>query len=185
MQVYNNKQRAMSKEHRTSKTMHRGMTLVEILVVVVVLPFAAVAFDVLFRSMLSDIPRSTRLVQENTSLLAMLEQMRRDISAAKALPESAGQHTAGEELLLIELPDGVLSYQLKDGKVLRCRLIDLQQQDENARVWSLPNCQVQWRTWQKDGKGYAVEVRTSIRFKLRTKYQNRMANSHLYFLGTI
>ena len=68
--------------------MRRGMTLVEILIVVMVLPFAMLAFDVLFRSALSDIPRSTMLVQENTSLLSMLEQMRQDIGAAKALPES-------------------------------------------------------------------------------------------------
>lgn len=166
--------------------MRKGMTLVEVLIVMVVLPFVAVAFDVLFRSTLSDIPRSTRLVQENTSLLNMLEQMRHDIGAAKAMPESSGQYTAGEGLLLIEIADGVLGYQLKDGKVLRYRLTGRQEeQEENARVWSLPDSQVQWRTWRKDGRGYAVEVRTSIRYKLRSKYQQRMANSHLYFLGTI
>jgi len=166
--------------------MRKGMTLVEVLIVMVVLPFAAAAFDVLFRSTLSDIPRSTRLVQENTSLLNMLEQMRQDIGAAKAMPESSGQYTAGEGLLLIEIADAVLGYQLKDGKVLRYRLTGRQEeQEENARVWSLPNSQVQWRTWRKDGRGYAVEVRTSIRYKLRSKYQQRMANSHLYFLGTI
>jgi prepilin-type N-terminal cleavage/methylation domain-containing protein len=166
--------------------MRKGMTLVEVLIVMVVLPFVAVAFDVLFRSTLSDIPRSTRLVQENTSLLNMLEQMRHDIGAAKAMPESSGQYTAGEGLLLIEIADGVLGYQLKDGKVLRYRLAGRQEeQEENARVWLLPSSQVQWRTWRKDGRGYAVEVRTSIRYKLRSKYQQRMANSHLYFLGTI
>jgi len=166
--------------------MRRGMTLVEILVVVIVLPFAMVAFDVLFRSILSDIPRSTRLVQENTTLLNMLEQVRQDISAAKALPESSGQYTAGEGLLLIEIADGVLGYQLSHGKVLRYRLTGRQEeQEENARVWPLPNSQVQWRTWREDGRGYAVEVRTAIKYKLRSKYQDRMANSHLYFLGTI
>jgi prepilin-type N-terminal cleavage/methylation domain-containing protein len=166
--------------------MRKGMTLVEILVVVTVLPFAMVAFDVLFRSALSDIPRATRLVQENTSLLNMLEQMRQDIGAAKALPESSGQYTAGEGLLLIEIADCVLGYQLRDGKVLRYRLTGRQEeQEENARVWPLPNSQVQWRTWRKDGRGYAVEVTTAIRFRLRERYQERMANSHLYFLGTI
>jgi len=166
--------------------MRKGMTLVEVLIVIVVLPFAAVAFDVLFRSTLSDIPRATRLVQENTSLLNMLEQMRQDIGAAKALPESSGQYTEGLGLLLIEIADGVLGYQLRDGKVLRYRLTGRQEeQEENARVWPLPNSQVQWRIWREDGRGYAVEVRTSIRYKLRSKYQQRMANSHLYFLGTI
>jgi prepilin-type N-terminal cleavage/methylation domain-containing protein len=166
--------------------MRRGMTLVEILVVVLVLPFAMIAFDVLFCSILSDIPRSTRLVQENTTLLNMLEQMHKDISAAKSLPQSYGQDTAGEGLLLIELADGVVGYQLSSGKMLRRRLTSPQkEQATDVRIWSLPNSQVQWRTWRQDGRGYAVEVRTSIRYKLRSKYQQRMANSHLYFLGTI
>ena len=89
--------------------MRKGMTLVEMLVVLIVLPFAMLAFDVLFRSAISDIPRSSRLVQENTTLLNMLEQMHKDISAAKSLPQSYGQDTAGEGLLLIELADSVVT----------------------------------------------------------------------------
>ena len=165
--------------------MRRGMTLVEMLVVVITLPFALIAFDVLFQSVLSDIPRSTGLVQENATLLNMLEQMHKDISAAKALPQSYGQYTAGEELLLIELADGIVSYQLSSGKMLRRRFTTpREEQATDVRVWSLPNSQVQWNTWRQDGRGYAVEVRTSIRYKLRSKYQQRMANSHLYFLRT-
>lgn len=165
--------------------MRKGMTLVEMVVVLIVLPFAMIAFDVLFRSVLSDIPRSARLVQENVSLLNMLEQMRQDIGGAKALPQSYEQDTAGEGLLLIELADGVVSYQLSGGKMLRRRLTPAkEEQAMDARVWSLPNSQVQWRTWRQDGRGYAVEVTTAIRYKLRSKYQDRMANSHLYFLGT-
>jgi len=165
--------------------MRKGMTLVEMLVVLIVLPFAMLAFDVLFRSAISDIPRSSRLVQENTTLLNMLEQMHKDISAAKSLPQSYGQDTAGEGLLLIELADSVVSYQLSGGKMLRRRLSAPQEGEHaDARVWSLPNSQVQWRVWRLDGRAYAVEVKTAIKYKLRTKYQDRMANSHLYFLGT-
>ena len=167
-------------------TMRRGMTLVEVLVVTITLPFFAIAFDTLFRSMLSDIPRSNRLVQENTSLLAMLEQMRKDVSVARALPESFAQYKMDDGALLIELAGRVFCYRLEDGKMVRRTLSETQQgQVEDTRVWSLPNSMVQWRIWRKDGSGYAVEVSTAIRYKLRSKYQQRMANSYLYFLGTI
>jgi len=186
MQVYNNKRRTMSKEQPKSKTMRKGMTLVEVVIVAITLPFAVIVFDTLFHSMLSDIPRSCRLVEENTTLLAVLEQMQQDISAAKALPKSSGQYTAGEGLLLIELADGMVSYELASGKMFRHRFTEPQKgHDEEVRVWSLPNAKVQWRIWQKDSNAYAVEVRTAIRYKLRSKYQDRMANSHLYFIGSI
>ncbi|GAH13473.1 unnamed protein product, partial [marine sediment metagenome] len=62
--------------------------------------------------------KSYRVVQENTSLLNMLGQMHRDVDGAKGLPESFAGHTTDEELLLIELPDGMICYQLKNDEVI-------------------------------------------------------------------
>ena len=83
--------------------MRKGFTLVELLVVIIVLPFVMLVLDGLFSTLIRDIPRSYRVVQENTSLLSMLEQMQQDIDKAKGLPESFDGHTASGELLLIEL----------------------------------------------------------------------------------
>lgn len=166
--------------------MRKGMTLVEMLVVLSVLPFAAIALDTLFRTMVSDFPRSIGLVQENATLLNMLEHVRQDVSVAKALPTSFGPHTASDKVLLIELAEGTFSYQLEQGKLIRQNLsLDRQNDGADSTVWSLPNSVVQWRVWSKGDKGYAVEVNTYMRYKLRAKYQKKMANSHLYFLGTI
>ena len=164
--------------------MRKGMTLVELLVVLLVLPFAVMALDVLLGTMLKDFPRSLQLVQENATLLNMLEHVRKDVRVAKALPKSFGQYTADDEVLLIELVDGVVCYRSEAGKLIRRNL----SQDPDAEagdsiVWSLPNSVVQWHVWQEAGQGDAVEVKTHIRYKLRSKYQQKMANSHLYFLG--
>jgi prepilin-type N-terminal cleavage/methylation domain-containing protein len=166
--------------------MRKGMTLVEILAVLLVLPFAVMALDALFHTMLSDFPRSLGLVQENATLLNMLERVHQDVSVAKGLPTSFGQHTTNDEVLLIELADGTFCYQLEQGKLIR-RNLSLDQENDGADtiVWSLPNSVVQWRVWRKGEKGYAVEVNAYMRHKLRTKYQKKMANSRVYFLGTI
>ncbi|MFH1884078.1 MAG: prepilin-type N-terminal cleavage/methylation domain-containing protein [Planctomycetota bacterium] len=104
--------------------MRKGFTLVEVLIVIVVLPFMMLVLNDLFRTLIKDIPRSYRVVQENTSLLSMLEQMQKDIDKAKGLPESFGEYTTGDKLLLIELAEGMICYQLKDEKVLRLRTRD-------------------------------------------------------------
>jgi prepilin-type N-terminal cleavage/methylation domain-containing protein len=165
--------------------MRKGFTLVEMLIVIMTLPFVALALDGLFNTLLSDIPRSCRVLQENTTLLNMLEQFQHDIDTAKQLPESFAGYTADDKLLLIELAEGTICYQLKDGQVLRRKLTDTQQDGKETRVWSMPNAKVRWRVWRQQGHGYAVEVRTYIKHQLRTKSQEKMANSHLYFLGVL
>jgi len=164
--------------------MRKGFTLVEVLVVIMTLPFVALVLDGLFNALLTDIPRSCRVLQDNTTLLSMLKQIQQDIDAAKGLPDSFAGHTTDDRLLLIELAEGMICYQLEEGRVLRRRLTDTQQDDrEEARVWVMPNAKVEWRLWRRQGHGYAVEVRTHIKHRLRKKLQEKMANSHLYFVG--
>jgi len=164
--------------------MRKGFNLVEILVVIVIIPVAAFTLDRFFNTVLLDFPRSSAVMQENKIVLSMLRQMQKDIDGAKGLPESFAGHTAGDKLLLIERPDSIICYQLKDGQVLRRRLTGTQNGGgEDARVWSAPNAEVKWHVWQKNGKGYAVQVQTHVKQKLRAKWQKKMANSHLYFAG--
>ena len=165
--------------------MRKGFTLVEILVVIIVLPFMMVVLDGLFSTLIKDIPRTHRVVQENTALIRILDQMQQDIDKAKGLPESFDGHTASDELLLIELADIVICYQLKDDKVLRRKLTDNQQSnDEEEIVWTVPHANVTWQVWRKGKSGYAVEVQTHIEYKIRgDHWEKKMANSHLYFVG--
>jgi prepilin-type N-terminal cleavage/methylation domain-containing protein len=164
--------------------MRKGFTLVELLAVLIVLPAAALVLDRFFTTLMRDIPRSTRVIQENTTLLDMLDQMRADVGQAKQLPRSYAGHTSNDQTLLIETTDGVICYRLDGGRARRYKLTDSQERDAaDTRVWSLPNSQVFWRVWRNAEAGYAVEVNSHIRQKLRRKWQKKMINSHLYYVG--
>jgi prepilin-type N-terminal cleavage/methylation domain-containing protein len=176
--------------------MRKGFSLIEMLAVLVVLPIIMVALAGLFNPVITDIPRSYRVIQTNTTLLNMLEQMRNDINTAKSLPESFSQYSANDELLLIETSDGVISYMVMDDKVLRGKIDDLRLLIDNCkseiesrklkieRVWSVPHAKVEWRVWKEDGKGYAVQVKTHIEYNIGGHLERKMANSHLFFIGT-
>jgi len=167
--------------------MRKGFMLVEILVITIIIPFVSVVLAGSFKTIISDIPRSCRVVQANTSLLGMLGQMRKDIDAAKGAPESFAGYTTDDKMLLIELPDGVICYQLKDGEALRRNLSRQirphEISGEDTKVWSVPHAKVQWLVWRKDGRGYAVEVKTHIEHEIGGRWEKKMANSHLYFVG--
>ena len=162
--------------------MRRGFTLVEILVVVIVLPFAYLILNGLYTTILSDIPRAYYIAQESTTLQNLLEQMQQDIDMASGLTESA----AGDDTqILIERPDGVIGYQKKDGQIIRRISKKGLQVSVEERAWSMPHTKVVWRIREKDAQGYAVEVKTHIEYKTRGRWKKTTANARLYYGGVI
>ena len=166
--------------------MRKGFTIIEILVVIIVLPFVFLIFNGLFKAIADEIPWSHRIVQENTSLLSMLGQIQQDIDEAKGLPKSFAGQIASDQILLIELAEGVICYQLKEGQVVRHKLTDTPQgKAEDPRVWSIPHASVEWKVWARNGQGYAVETNTHVEYKRRGQWKKKMAHSHLYFAGAL
>ena len=166
--------------------MRKGFTLVEMLAVIMTLPFMMLILDGLFKTLIKDIPRSYQVVQANTSLISMLKEMQQDIDKAKGLPQTYNEYSSDDKMLLIDSSEGMISYQLKDDKVLKYNLTDNQPNNaKEQKAWSVPNAKVQWKVWRKNMSGYAVEVRTHIDYKLKKHLEKKMANSHLYFVGAL
>jgi prepilin-type N-terminal cleavage/methylation domain-containing protein len=166
--------------------MRKGFTLVEVLIVVIVLPFMILILDGLFKTLIKDIPRSYKVVQVNTSLLSMLNEMQQDIDKAKGLPQKYNEYNASDKMLLIDMPEGMICYQLKDDKVFRYNLAEMQNVNvAKTKYWSVPHAIVEWKIWRKNTSGYAVEVRTHIEHEVESHLQKKMANSHLYFVGAL
>jgi len=163
--------------------MRRGYSLVELLAAMAVFSIVSIVASKLFTTVISDIPRSYRIVQENTSVLNMLEQMHEDVDLANGLPESFAEYTTDKDLLLIELSSGIVCYQLKDGKVFRRSLSAAQEDQEDTKVWSVPNAKIEWQVHRNNGAGYAVEVKTHMEHNVRSRSEEKMAGSHLYFAG--
>ncbi|UCC98581.1 MAG: type II secretion system protein [Phycisphaerales bacterium] len=163
--------------------MRKGFTLVELMVVIIILPFVLVLLDGLFATLLTEMPRSWRTAQESTTLLNLLERVQQDVDKARGLPAEFAGRTAGEELLLIELPGTVIGYQIKEDRITRSRFTGTPANDaEEERTWSVPNGKVEWHVWQKDGERYAVELKTHIELKVRGRLEEKTARAHLFFV---
>jgi prepilin-type N-terminal cleavage/methylation domain-containing protein len=166
--------------------MKKAFTLIELLVVIVVLPSVMVVISGIFRTFFRDIPRDTRLLQENTTLFDMLQCIRADMDQANSLPESTGGTRSGASSLLIELPEHVVCYQLQDGAVTRTTLQqNAQAQPEAERTWRLPDAMIAWQRWKRGGDAYAVEVRTHLQQRVDGRLFERLKNSHVYFVNEL
>ncbi|HLB72704.1 MAG TPA: prepilin-type N-terminal cleavage/methylation domain-containing protein [Sedimentisphaerales bacterium] len=165
--------------------MRKGFSLTEMLAVIVIFPAVTIALDGLFTTILRDIPHSSQVVQENTSVLDVLEHIQDDIDRAKSLPASFADRAADANTLLIELGDGTIAYELENGRVVRRTLGETKDSSTEQAAWSLPNADVEWRVCSRDGAGYAVEIETHIKYKRTTKSLEKMAGTRIYFVGAL
>ncbi|MBN2137505.1 MAG: hypothetical protein JW720_06845 [Sedimentisphaerales bacterium] len=166
--------------------MRKGISFLELIAVLVIFPAIAIGLDGLFRTILVDVPRAGRVVQENTSVLDFIEHIQEDIDHAKALPDSFAGCKTGENVLLIELADEMICYELTEGLAVRRTLGHSEQKpDHETSTWSIPNAHIRWQVWKKEGAGYAVEIENHIRHKHRKKEREKMAGVHVYFVNAL
>ena len=166
--------------------MRKGFSLIELLFEMAVLAFASVIFAGLFTTVITDIPRSFRVIQTNTTVFDMLRQMRRDIDSANELPVSFEQYVTNDKMLLIELADCIISYQIDGDRIIRRRMSVAQQSgSDDIRVWLVPHANIQWQVWRKESNGFAVEVKTHIEHKVRGHLEKNMGISNLFYANAL
>lgn len=165
--------------------MRKGFTLIEVLLMIMTIPVLFFVLSGLFNTLLTDVPRSWREVQQNTIVLNALDQMHQDIDEAIELPESYEDYTSNSELLLIKKMDSLIVYQFEEGSLTR-RQINIQlTTPAEERLWLFPDAKIQWQVLRKNNKGYAVEIQNYIESMRTGRVENKLENSHLYFIGVL
>jgi prepilin-type N-terminal cleavage/methylation domain-containing protein len=160
--------------------MRKGYILVEMIVVLAVFAMIAAGLDIFFRTFAFDLPRDSKLVQENCSLENAVNHIRADVVSAKKLSQVIGDSNE-PNTLLIELTNGVVSYKLADDRLIR----NFSAGHQGDMVWPVPHGKIEWLVWSKGKTGYAVEVRTCIEDRNFGQVQKKMANSNLFFAGAL
>jgi len=158
--------------------MRKGYLLVEMIVVLLVLVMVLPILERFFRTFIYDLPRNSRLVQESRILNSVSDCIRADVVSAKALSVSDG-NSAEPASLLMETPNGIVSYKFSDGHIFRSSP-DIAPGDIK---WTIPHGRINWRVWNRDKTGYAVEISTYIEDKALGHTRKKMANSFLFFTG--
>jgi prepilin-type N-terminal cleavage/methylation domain-containing protein len=164
--------------------MRKGVTLIEMVLVIAILGSAMTAFTVLFRTLLGDLPDTYRVCQTNDTVGIIVDQIRKDIDRAKSL--SCRQETTGGDLLLIELPEGTLAYEMAQDYTLRCsRGADPNSPEYIRTTWSIFPAKIQWQVLEKDGQGYALEISTFIECYRPPEKKKKLSNSYVFFTNAL
>lgn len=163
--------------------MRKGFSLIELIVIVIILPVVILVIAGLHNTFFLEIPKTYKVMQENTTLLNLLEKFQQDIDMAKELPESFGGNTAGDKLILIGQNDYVVCYKIEDDRVLRYELTNSNDTiGRNEEQWPLPKTNIRWNLLRRDDRNYAVEIETYIEYNVHGRFEKKLANSHLYYI---
>ncbi len=165
--------------------MKKAFTLIEVLLIIATLPVFMLVANRLLYSMLRDTPRIWNNIQQNTTMLDMLSQLQNDIDIAQNLPQTYGEFSSNEKLLLIKQYDALIGYEFNDGQITRRILNDMQTNTEQERKWQIHDANIQWNVHTKDGNGYCLEITNFIEFQESGRTEKKMMNSHLYFIGAM
>ena len=159
------------------------MALVEIMTVIMVMVLISVPVAHLTRITHRDIPRSYRAIQANTTVMNILKSIKQDVTAAEDFPKSHGDYTANEQFLLITTANNVICYQFEEDKIIRLTLSKTDTKIIDTVNWPAQNAIIKWRHLQHN-KLEGLEIQTYIEHRLGSVVEKKMANSHLYFVGT-
>jgi prepilin-type N-terminal cleavage/methylation domain-containing protein len=166
--------------------MKKAFTLVEVVVVLAIVPVVLLALNGITRAFLRDVPEGLVVVNEETTVLNMIDAIGRDVNRATALPDAVGGRQSDGRTLLIALPAGVIAYEQADGCVSRTVLDRDGRDDPNAqRQWRAPNAVIDWQRWRRAEAANAVEVHSYIRQTVDGHLQKKRAQTRLYLLNAL
>jgi type II secretory pathway component PulJ len=161
-----------------------GYTIIEMLGVILITPLLMVLIGGFLVTFLRDIPQATRLLDQNTAVLDVLNQLRHDMDRAVALPSQAGDRRTDDATLLIRQADALVCYRLEEGRIVRM-VLDRSEEvlPDVERIWQAHDAVIQWRPWVREGGAYAVEVQSHLRQRVAGEFRQRFRNSHVFFVG--
>lgn len=166
--------------------MNRAFTLIEVVVVLSILPVVMLVMSRIMTTFMRDVPQGMAVVNEQTTVLDMIDAIGDDVRRAIALPDSLGSRQSDGRTLLIALPTGAVAYEQADGRVSRTILDRDGRDDPNAqRQWRVPDAVVDWQRWGQAEAAYAVEVHSYVKQTVDGHPQKKLAQTRVYLLNAL
>ena len=162
--------------------MRKGMAIFEMLIAVFVLGFLMLIVAGPTGKITVEIPRMTRDFEIDSSLSDVVEKIRIDVESASAVMTYPGSESFLGEMLVIQTPQGAVSYYIADGEIVK-----QVQREKTAFIWKVvPGGRLRWEVWyngENEQNAVAVQLTHGVARKIAGKVRERLVNSHVFFVG--
>lgn len=157
----------------------RGFSLVELLIAIMTIPLVMWVITQMVRTLLDDMPRDRRVINEQFQIDKILQQLQMDFDRTYALPDQWQDHTQDANTLLLA-QTGAMVYYRHEGNTLS-RFVDSDAKPQ--RQWTLKYARLNWQSSQLlNGLG-GVQVQCYVPHKRGKRTRNRFERTYLYLPG--
>ena len=151
-------------------TKDRGYTLIEMLIIIAVLAIVITLSVKPFRTIISDIPRSSRIFQAWNTTTEVMKQLKADVEQSSRIIDLS------DGLLTLEHGDSKIVYTFLDGKISRKASTD-----NSESLWKIPHVKINTQLWISDNIPYAIEITTWNQQNITGREQKRLRQSFVYY----
>ena len=163
--------------------MRKGILIAEMLAILAVLAVISLPVSRLWVSILHDIPNAGEMIHQRAQLNLAIDRIRQDIDNAIGLPEKSNGFVTGKSILLIKLPDEEARYTFSNDKMTR--YVFTGSQWIPGIQWHIPDAVIRFRMLGTSSSAYGVVLQSHIKKKKGRLVQKRLANSHIFCIGTV
>lgn len=159
----------------------KGFAIIEMLVgmaVITILLFLLVGPT---RSLFVDMNHMQQDFNANSTVYDMLTKLEKDIESSNSLRSDPADPNA----LLLEVSGSTVRYKFAKGYVIK-NVLDSSNMTSitGESLWTAPHAVINKRLWERGGTCYAVEITKSIERKVLGRWEKKLINSYVYFVGT-
>jgi hypothetical protein len=158
----------------------KGFGIVEILTICAMLTVLLFLLVKPTRALFVDMNHTHKDFNENSTVYDLLTKLRKDIEIA----DYVMQDPVDPNALLLEDSGVQIRYEFTKEHIIKDVISNSETISSGGEsLWTAPHAVIKHRLWQRDGKVYAVEVTKSIERKVLGKWERKLANSYVYFVG--
>ena len=158
----------------------KGFAIIEMVVTMAVMMVLLFLMVKPTRALFVDMNHMQKDFNANSTVYDMLTKLEKDIERA----DSLRQDPVDANALLLEGNGRTVRYKFAEGYIKKDVIGNSQQSSNSGEsVWTAPHAVIKHRLWDREGKCYAVEVTKSIERKVLGKWEKKLVNSHVYFVG--
>ena len=157
----------------------RGFSLVEMLVAIMTIPLVMWVVTQMVRTLLDDMPRDRRVINEQFRIDQILQQLQMDFDQTYALPDQWQGHTQDANTLLLAQTQALVYYRHEGNTVSRFVGSDVTPQ----RQWTLKYARLHWQSPPLLNGVEGIEVECYVPHKRGKRTRHRFERTYLFIPG--
>ena len=157
----------------------KAFSLVEMLIVIMTIPVVMIVVMRMYRTLLDDIPKDNRIINEQLQVDLLLKQLQADFDQATEVMQQTEDEILDANTLVLKSSRQRIIYRREGKRITRSDLNDPHQDGQ----WDFRYARITWSPQSLSGRTPAVRVECFVPQQQGKRIRDRFARTYLFIAG--